>query len=107
MKTSYVLICLLVAAIVTSAAHAQSYVYATGNPSFSTQIPIENGSINVNNGEIHMEIPLATHTQRGRIPLVESLEYDSRIWQIVPAYSWQPTNVPNSMGGWRLVTNNT
>jgi RHS repeat-associated protein len=67
----------------------------------------ENGSIIVNNGEIHMDIPLATHTQRGRIPLVESLEYDSRIWQIVPAYSWQPSNVPNSMGGWRLVTNNS
>jgi RHS repeat-associated protein len=109
MKTSYLLICLLVASTVTPAVHSQNYVYATGNPSFSTQIPIENGFINVNNGEIHMEIPLATHTQRGRIPLNESLVYDSRIWQIVQGSgsSWSPTNLPNSMGGWRLVTNNT
>ena len=84
---------------------AQSYVYATGIPSFSTQIPIENGVINVNNGEIHIEIPLATHAQRGRLQLNESLVYDSRIWQIVNnggTYQFQPTNVPDSMGGWRL-----
>lgn len=81
---------------------AQNYVYATGNPTFSTQIPIENGFINVNNGEIHIEIPLATHSQRGSLQLNERLVYDSRIWKIVynNGYIWQPTNVPNSMGGW-------
>lgn len=81
---------------------AQNYLYATGSPAFSTQIPIENGFINVNNGEIHMEIPLATHAQRGKLQLNERLIYDSRIWKIVNnnGYSWQPTNVPNSMGGW-------
>lgn len=82
--------------------HAQNYLYATGSPTFSTQIPIENGFINVNNGDIHIEIPLATHPQRGRLQLNERLIYDSRIWKIVQngGYSWQPTNVPNSMGGW-------
>jgi RHS repeat-associated protein len=83
---------------------AQSYVYATGNPTFSTQIPIENGFINVNNGEIHIEIPLAQNTQRGKEQLNERLVYDSRIWKIVSNgnYVWEPTNVPNSMGGWQL-----
>jgi RHS repeat-associated protein len=81
---------------------AQNYLYDTGSPTFSAQIPIENGFINVNNGDIHIEIPLATHQQRGRLQLNERLVYDSRIWQIVAngSYSWQPTNVPNSMGGW-------
>lgn len=101
-KSAVVCLCLVLALSAKTQLHAQNYVYATGNPSFSTQIPIENGFINVNNGEIHMEIPLATHTQRGRLPLNERLIYDSRIWKIVNSsgYSWQPTNVPNSMGGW-------
>jgi RHS repeat-associated protein len=83
--------------------NAQNYIYQTGNPTFSTQIPIENGFINVNNGDIHIEIPLATHAQRGSLQLNERLVYDSRIWKIIQngsSYSWQPTNVPNSMGGW-------
>lgn len=83
---------------------AQNYVYAVGYPSFTTQIPIENGFINVNNGEIHLEIPLAAHTQRGGMQLNESLVYDSRIWHIVynGTYSFQPTNVPNSMYNYPL-----
>jgi RHS repeat-associated protein len=88
-------------------AWAQNYVYATGTPTFNTQIPIENGFINVNNGDIHIEIPLATHGQRGNLQLAERLVYDSRIWKIIQndsSYSWQPTNVPNSMGGWRFVS---
>jgi RHS repeat-associated protein len=81
---------------------AQSYLYETGSPQFSTQIPIENGFINVNNGDIHIEIPLATNAQRGHLKLNERLIYDSRIWKLVSngGISWQPTNVPNSMGGW-------
>lgn len=103
-KFAAALFCLISALCLTIQLHAQNYVYATGNPSFSTQIPIENGFINVNNGEVHIEIPLATHTQRGRLQLNERLVYDSRIWKIIDnnGYSWQPTNVPNSMGGWRF-----
>ncbi len=101
-KFTAALFCLVVSAIYIKQLYAQNYVYAIGNPTFSTQIPIENGFINVNNGEIHIEIPLATHPQRGRLQLDERLVYDSRIWKIVnnSGYSWQPTNVPNSMGGW-------
>src|ERR1700740_800556 len=101
-KSVAVYFCLLLGMLGKSQIHAQNYLYATGNPTFSTQIPIENGFINVNNGDIHIEIPLATHAQRGRLPLAERLIYDSRIWKIVhnSSYSWQPTNIPNSMGGW-------
>jgi hypothetical protein len=83
-------------------AFCQGYVYATGVPTFSTTLPIDHGIVNVNNGDIHLEIPLATNAQRGRLGLEEKLVYDSRIWQIVQngsGYIWQPNNVPNSMGG--------
>lgn len=101
-KPAVICLCFAFCLIVTNCTYAQNYVYATGNPTFSTQIPIENGFINVNNGDIHIEIPLATQPQRGRLQLAEKLVYDSRIWKIVSngGYSWQPTNVANSMGGW-------
>jgi hypothetical protein len=85
-----------------SAQQNNNYLYTIGNQPFSTQIPIENGFVNVNNGDIHIEIPLAQNAQRGSIPLNERLVYDSRIWKIVSnsGYFWSPTNVPNSMGGW-------
>ena len=41
-------LCLSMAVIAQGTAHAQDYVYATGNQALSTQIPIENGFINVN-----------------------------------------------------------
>jgi YD repeat-containing protein len=100
-------ICLVLSVtfLALTTARAQNYIYATGNPTFSAQIPIENGFINVNNGDIHIEIPLAVHQQRGRLNLNERLVYDSRIWKInlnpnTGGYWWQPTNVPGSMGGW-------
>ena len=85
---------------------AEDYLYATGNPTFGVNIPIENGYINVANGNVHLEISLASRPQRGDLKLNERLVYDSRIWQILyggSGHSWQPTNVPNSMAGWRFV----
>jgi hypothetical protein len=99
-KLLFAVLCLLYVAL---PARAQNYLYATGSPAFSTQLPIDQGFVNVNNGEIHLEIPLATKKQRGDLILNEALVYDSRIWHIVQngsSYSWQPTNVPNGVGGW-------
>ena len=82
---------------------AQDYLYATGSPTYSTSLPIDHGIVNVNNGDIHLEIPVATKTQRGDLALAERLIYDSRVWKVIQSgssYSWQPTNVPNSSGGW-------
>ncbi len=88
--------------------YGQNYLYGLGSQSWGVNIPIENGFINVANGEIHIEIPLATHGQRGSLALKEALVYDSRIWQIVGSgsYSFQPTNVPNSQAGWRFIKGN-
>ncbi len=87
----------------------QDYVYQTGSPTFSTQIPVEHGFINVNNGDVHLELPIANTPQRGGVLTANArLIYDSRIWKITQDmsgnYSWQPTNVPNSMGGWTILT---
>ncbi len=63
---------------------AQDYIYAVGNPSFAVNVPVENGFINITNGNLHMEFPLATQKQRGALNLNERLVYDSRIWRILP-----------------------
>lgn len=88
---------------------AQNYLYGTGNQTWGVNIPIENSYINVANGEVHLQIDLATHKQRGSLRLDEMLVYDSRIWQIIASgssYSFQPTNVPSSQAGWRFVKGN-
>jgi RHS repeat-associated protein len=88
---------------------AQNYLYGTGSQTWGINIPIENGFINVANGQVHLEITLANHAQRGSLSLNEALVYDSRIWQIVSngsSYSFQPTNVSNSQAGWRFVMGN-
>ncbi len=44
-----------------TSAVAQSYLYNVGNQQWGTNLPIENGYINVNNGQIHLEFP-SQHT---------------------------------------------
>jgi RHS repeat-associated protein len=107
------LLCLLATCLVSIPrdAFAQDYVSATGNPSFAVNIPVENGFINISNGNLHLEFPLATHAQRGTLSLNERLVYDSKIWMIghYSNYYWWPNNIPNTpntQGGWRFVTGN-
>jgi RHS repeat-associated protein len=51
-----------------------------GVPPFLTALPVESGWIGMANGNLHMEIPLASYRQRGRPPITLSLAYDSTIW---------------------------
>src|SRR5438270_11457585 len=89
--------------LLASAAQAQTYLNSTGVPTFSTLTKVENGFVNLGNGNLHLEIDLGTFPQRGKTKLTAKLVYDSRIWQVVNG-AWQPTNVANSQGGWRFVT---
>src|SRR5579864_6266176 len=82
---------------------AQTYLNSTGVPTFATTSKVENGFVNLGNGNLHLEIDLGTFPQRGQVKFSAKLVYDSRIWQIVNG-AWQPTNVANSQGGWRFVT---
>jgi hypothetical protein len=51
-----------------------------GVPPFLTALPVESGWIGMANGNLHLEIPLASYPQRGRPPITLSLAYDSTIW---------------------------
>jgi RHS repeat-associated protein len=105
-RCTFVLI-LGIALVFSTSLTAQSYLTSTGSPSFASNIPVELGYVDLSNGNLHLEIPLATFAQRGKLALNERLVYDSRIWQIVnngTSNVWAPTNVPNSQAGWRFVT---
>jgi len=97
-----ILVAVLSVAVITVRASAQ-YTTAAGFPTFATSFPVEMGFTNVSNGNIHIEIPLASFKQRGAVPYNARLVYDSLIWKIVGT-TWQATNIASSMGGWRLIT---
>jgi RHS repeat-associated protein len=82
----------------------QSYLSQIGSPTFTTAESVELGYVNVANGNLHQAIPIVSLAQRGSRPFAAMLVYDSRIWTISTSNAWQPTNVPNSQGGWRFVT---
>jgi RHS repeat-associated protein len=100
----------IVAALFPPALRAQGYYYQFGQQPYTTAIPVTGGYIDATNGDLHIEIPIASIAERGRVPYVAKLVYDSHIWQqgeTGGTVSWQPNNVagfPTAWGGWRLVT---
>ena len=99
----------LASTLLPSVARGQSYVYQVGTPTFTTALPVENGFVNMANGDLHLEIPLGDFPQRGGRSLSPRLVYDSRIWLLYsgPPAAWQPWNVGTQLGGWRFATNAT
>lgn len=99
----------LLALLLPARAHAQSLYYLQngGRPTFNTPAPVEKGFIDLANGDLHLEIPLASPAQRGSMTTNARMVYDGRIWVIVDngtSKSWQPTNLPDFMtGGWNWV----
>lgn len=62
---------------------AQSYLTSTGVPSFAEPYPAEMGTVDAASGNLHLEIPLGSYSQRGQNgALVPKLLYDSHIWTV-------------------------
>lgn len=93
-----------------------SYLQQIGPPPTDATVPVELGSIDLTNGNLHLEVPIASFPQRGGQGFEAKMVYDSRIW--LGAYwgtnpgvwSYRPINVGDahgnpSMGGWRMVIN--
>ncbi len=90
-----------------------SYMDEPGIPAFTTAFPVEHGFISLNNGNLHIEIPVATYPQRGNIKALHArLVYDSRFWsvgteQINQSQFWQRkiprVGIPVG-GNFRLIT---
>src|SRR5258708_13992927 len=64
---------------VSGAAFAQGYLTQIGVPAFTTALPVEQGFINLPNGNLHLQIEFGSFPERASRPLVAVLGYDSRI----------------------------
>ena len=91
----------LVALCAALSAGAQTSLTSVGSPQNTALFPVEHGFVNLGNGQLHIEIPIANSPQRGDLSLPTALVYDSGIWQIgnsASGYAWEPVS-----GGWSLV----
>jgi RHS repeat-associated protein len=93
-----------------------SYLQQIGLPPTDATVPVELGSIDLTNGNLHLEVPIASFPQRGGQGFEAKMVYDSRIWlgaywgTTSGVWSYRPINVGDghgnpSMGGWRMVIN--
>jgi YD repeat-containing protein len=92
-----------------SRASAQSQLDSSGIPQATSTFPVEHGIVNLNNGALHLEIPIVNYAQRGSVSLPATLNYDSNIWNANASTSsgasgWSPNGVSPSgesaVGGW-------
>jgi len=104
---------------ISRAQDASSYLFQTGQPSFGAVDKFPGGTVDISNGNLHIEIPLAGSPQRGSLPLNLKLVYDSRlIWAVASSSQgsfWTTTQdswgdsggVSGHVGalGWRIVGN--
>jgi hypothetical protein len=80
-----------------SVALAQDYLGKVGFPAFSTNQPVQDGVINVANGNLHIEIQVGNFPQRRLPGLSEKFVYDSRSWKIINTGT---SEYWSSSGGW-------
>jgi RHS repeat-associated protein len=115
MKSGQLLFAVVLVALVvaTPSFGQQSFMDEPGIPAFTTAFPVEHGFINLANGNLHIEIPIATYPQRGNIKALHArLVYDSRFWSIrtdpvTQAQSWVRKPPGGGIfvgGGFRLIT---
>lgn len=89
-----------------SFAQNENYMAQTGIPTFTVMEPVENGFINLANGNLHIEIPVTTTPER-RGKYTPAFTYDSRIWGLVTNQSSGSQYWFRTGGGWRLATTNS
>ena len=91
------------------------YLQATNTPDFSVSVPVELGFINLANGNLHLEIPLASPNQRGVLRYNAKFVYDSRNWipvNVNGQFVWNPIegledpsfSDPSAHGTWSVMT---
>src|SRR6266536_1300657 len=105
------LLSVVITALIRPAFAQTDYSQQIGAPVFSSIEPVELGFVNAANGNLHLEIPIASFPQRGmKQPLTYKLVYDSRIWGIPGiGYGYLPNKYTNPYPttpwtGWRFIT---
>src|SRR5229473_506724 len=88
--------------------YTNDYLERVGRPDFHVVQPVEMGFVDLANGNLHLEFPMAAIQQRGGMQLAVKLTYDSRIWgrQPNPGLQWIPDSGHighGFVGGWKVL----
>lgn len=68
---------------------------------FSENVPVEFGFVDLANGNLHLEIPLADPAQRGALRYNARFVYDSRVWMpVLYGNSWYWTYTQGAPAGY-------
>ncbi len=98
---------ILLAGVVAPSAKAQDDpLESIGIRPVPSMLPVQNGYVDLANGDLHLDIPLASLPQRGGGQLRVALIYDSAIWTQGNSLGWTSpflNGYPWDFG-WRVVT---
>lgn len=80
---------------------------AIGIQPLSGQLPVPNGSVNISNGNLHLEFPVVSLPQRGARPLEITIVYDSNLWYQQSSNVWGHRSgaVGTALAGWNMYSN--
>ncbi len=109
-KATLILVGIVLFGLTSGTARGQGYLTSTGQPSFAAPEPVDLGFTDTANGNLHLDITLASLPQRANgQPLPIHFTYDSSIWNIAGAglseywNAYTPgVNGSVFMDGWRL-----
>jgi hypothetical protein len=92
--------CILVS-VSAAAQEPWDYLGALGSTNFSENVPVEFGFVDLANGNLHLEIPLADPAQRGALRYNARFVYDSRVWMpVLYGNSWYWTYTQGAPAGY-------
>ena len=95
--------CVVVVTLMSLSGFADTPYYSEiGQPNWAASLPVPLGSINVANGNLHIEIPISSIKERGSVWTIKMV-YDSIFWQAVQTGMGPLQYMAYNYGGWRTV----
>jgi len=89
-----------------ASAQMQDYMERIGPPDWTPSVQVNHGSVGLGNGNLHIEIPMASYPQRGGSNLSVRLVYNSRLWTAMywtGGLGYFPALPFNANGGWSVL----
>src|SRR5438309_10930654 len=71
-----------------------------GIPEHAHTLPVRIGFVNLDNGNLHLEIPLYSNPERGHPDLINKLVYDSSFWNYAYLTGGYQAMLYPTLAGW-------
>jgi len=98
-RLCYYFVLFLLAVIEVHTGWAQTDIASMiGDPVHAHTLPVRFGLINLDNGNLHLEIPLYSVPERGEAPVTNTLVYDSTFWNTAALSGGLSMEYPTNSG---------